>query len=324
MSKALSGSLAPTSKKKPKPKKTTTKASPSSKKTESPARKRRTKNAVDLLPKPQPQAPTIRMRSEPPGPIGANDDLVETYAEKGKDLLQKLEAAGAQNHEYRVDLKEGRFVWVDREGRVSAEAYARALCSYTPATSSLTMAWLDPLLASSSVAPISRLASEYDDVDEEAAWRIAIAAAAVVGADYLYRVEAPNVWYFLSLTGLSFQPLRVSFTPSSPTGLVLSEIHACRKSLRTGAEPASVIRDRLTRIGNAFTHEAEYAYRGTDWVARLARAGKRLTKLASSVPVPSFDAVAQGKGTSEWVSRERAEELDQALRMLEDEWRLFT
>ncbi len=333
MNKVLSGSAVSKAKTRSKPKtketalpkatpKATAKTAP--KTTEGRGRKPKAQKTTDLLPG-KPRTTVIRMRSEPPpGPIGADDALVERWAQKGAELLQALEAHDAHNHEYRVDLKDGRFVWVDPDGRVSAEAHARAICSYAPATSSLTMAWLDPLLASSSVPRVDRMASEYDDVDEEGAWRIAIAAAAAVNADYLYRVAAPNVWYFLTLTNLSFQPIRASFTPSTPAGLVLSELGECRTSLRTRAEPAAIIRERLTRIGSALTHESEYAYRGTDWVARLSRTGKRVTKLATSVPIPSFDAVAQGANTSEWLTAELAHELDNTLRMLEDEWKLFT
>jgi hypothetical protein len=281
------------------------------------------KKSKAIVPK-APALPTIRARSEWPGPLASADDaLVERWAEKGAKLLELLAAHGAKDHEYRVDLKDGRFVWVDPEGRVSAEARALAICSYTPATSSLTMAWADPLLRTASIARVDGIPAEHDDVDEERAWRLAIAAANVGGADYVYRVAAPNLWYFLALSALSWKPVRPSFTPSTPVGFVLSELATCRQSLRTRAEPAVVVRDRLARIGSAFLQEAEYAYRGTDWVTRLSRTGKRLLQLARKVPVPSFNTVAQGAIVSEWLEAELAAELDDALRMLEDEWRLF-
>lgn len=288
-----------------------------------PATKPPAKKGKPIEPK-APALPAIRTRSEFPGPLAhADDTLVEAWAEKGAKLLELLASHGAEEHEYRVDLKDGRFVWVDPQGRVSAEARALAICSYTPATTSLTMAWADPLLRSASISRVDRIPSEHDDVDEEGAWRVAIAAANVAGAEYVYRVEAPNLWYFLALTALTFQPARPSFTPSTPVGFVLSELATCRQSLHTRAEPALVVRERLARIGSALLHEAEYAYRGTDWVTRLARTGKRLGQLARKVPVPSFNSVAQGAITSEWLAAELAPELDDALRMLEDEWRLF-
>ncbi len=270
-----------------------------------------------------PVMPEIRRAHTEPPPA-ADEPLVAKWATRGAALLGELAAHGAEDHEYRVDLKEGRFVWVDPRGHVSVEARARVLCSYTPTTSSLTMAWADPLLRAASVRVIERMPTERDDVDEEGAWRVAIAAAEASGAQYLYRVAAPHTWYFLALTGLSFQPISPSFTPGSPAGLVLSELGASRKAILSGAEPAIVVRERLARVGSALLHEAEYAYRSTDWVARLSRTGKRLEKLAGKVPVPSsFEALATGSGTSEWLAPELARNLDEALGLLEDEWRLF-
>ncbi|HVK69516.1 MAG TPA: hypothetical protein VM694_33895 [Polyangium sp.] len=290
-------------------------------KTTSKADAKRPKEGPALLP-PAPGMPEIRpARTEPPP--AADAPLVTKWAQRGAALLQELEAHGAEDHEYRVDLKDGRFVWLDPRGRVSAEARARALLSYAPTTSSLTMAWADPLLRAASVRPIDRMPRERDDVDEGEAWHVAIAAAEASGAEWLYRVAAPHTWYFLALSDLSFQPISPSFTPGSPAGLVLLEIEASRKAIRSGAEPAVVVRERLARVGSALLHEAEYAYRSTDWVSRLARTGKRLEKLAGKVPVPSFEAVAKSASSSEWLAPDLAGSLDEALGLLEDEWRLF-
>jgi hypothetical protein len=148
-------------------------------------------------------------------------------------------------------------------------------------------------------------------------------AADASGAEYLHRVAAPNAWYFLGLRDLTFQPYRASFTPSTPVGLVLRGIDEIRQAIVSRAEPAEVVRDRLGRTGHALLREADYAYRGTDWVARLSRAGKRLSQLAEQVPRTSFDAALQGAAAGEWLSTELSTELENALKMLEDEWRLF-
>ena len=44
-----------------------------------------------------------------------------------------------------------------------------------------------------------------------------------------------------------------------------------RRAIASHAEPADVIRDRLTAMGTALLEQASYAYRDTDWVARLER-----------------------------------------------------
>ena len=53
------------------------------------------------------------------------DGLVQRWIKRGDALLRHLAEHGAARHEYRADLKEGRFVWVDPDGRVSARG-ARA------------------------------------------------------------------------------------------------------------------------------------------------------------------------------------------------------
>lgn len=258
----------------------------------------------------------------PPAPPPP-ESLVTRWVKRGDTLLRHLAEHGAARHEYRADLKEGRFVWVDPQGRVSAEARARVLCSWSQATSAVVMAWADPLVRAASIGRIDAMPSERDDVDEEAAWHVAMEAAEATRAEYLYRVTTPDAWYFLSLSGLSFTPGRASFSPSTPVGLVLLRVAETRQAIESRAEPADVVRERLSSVGRALAHEAEYAYRGTDWVARLTRAGRRLVNLAERLPRVSFKSVAAGRQIDEFLGRDATIELSQALALLEDEWALF-
>jgi len=251
------------------------------------------------------------------------DDVVTRWVKRGDLLLRHLAEHGAARHEYRANLKEGRFVWVDPEGRVSAEARARVLCSWSPTTSAVVMAWADPLVRATAVARIDGMAAEHDDIDEEGAWRVAMGAAEAARAEYLYRVTTPDAWYFLALSGLSFSPDRASFTPSTPVGLVLRGLAETRRAVESRAEPADVVRERLAGLGRALTHEAGYAYRGTDWVSRLTRTGRRLVTLADQLPRATYQSVAAGRLVAEWLGREATIDLSQALGLLEDEWALF-
>jgi hypothetical protein len=70
-------------------------------------------------------------------------------------------------------------------------------------------------------------------------------------------------------------------------------------------------------------HEPEYAYRGTDWVARLERTGRRLVTLGDRLPRASFKSVAAGRLVDEWLGRDTTIDLSEALGLLEDEWALF-
>ncbi len=253
-----------------------------------------------------------------------SETVVQRWVKRGDALLRHLAEHGAARHEYRADLKDGRFVWVDPEGRVSAEAQATVLCSWSRSTSALAMAWADPLVRAAGMARVEGIPAERDDVDEESAWRIAMDAADRVSADYLYRVTTPHAWYFLALVGLTFHPERASFIPGTPVGLVLRGLGEIHRAVESRAEPAGVVRDRLSGLGQALLLEAEYAYRGTDWVARLERTGRRLVSLGQHLPRGSFKSLAAGNGGGEWLDREATIDLGDALALLEDEWSPFS
>jgi hypothetical protein len=257
----------------------------------------------------------------PPPP--RNEGLVQRWVKRGDALLRHLAEHGAARHEYRADLKEGRFVWLHPDGHVSAEARAQVICSYAQSTSVLSMAWTDPLVKSAGVARIDGMSSEIDALDEEGAWRVAMEAAEIARAEYLYRVTTPHAWYFLALRGLSFAPERASFTPGTPVGLVLRSLVETRQAIESRAEPTEVVRARLLGVGRALLQEAGYAYRGTDWVARLERTGKWMLLLAERLPRTSFSSVAAGRCAEEWLDRDATIDLSQALTLLEDEWALF-
>ncbi len=249
--------------------------------------------------------------------------MVDRWVKRGDALLRHLAEHGAARHEYRADLGEGRFVWIDPEGRVSAEAQAQVLCSWSPSTSALAMAWADPLVRGAGIGRVEGLPSERDDVDEETAWRVAMTAADRASAEYLYRVTTPHAWYFLALSHLTFHPVKASFNPGNPVGLVLRGLADIHRAVESRAEPACVVKDRLSGLGQALLLESEYAYRGTDWVARLERTGRRLLNLGQQLPRQSFKSVAAGT-TGEWLDREATVDLSDALGLLEDEWALFS
>jgi hypothetical protein len=248
---------------------------------------------------------------------------VQRWVKRGDALLRHLAEHGAARHEYRADLKDGRFVWVDPQGRVSAEAHAQVLCSWSRSTSALAMAWADPLVRGAGIGRVEGIPAERDDVDEETAWRIAMDAADRASADYLYRVTTPHAWYFLALSRLTFRPERASWSPGTPVGLVVRGLAETRRAVESRAEPAEVVRNRLSGLGQALLLEAEYAYRSTDWVARLERAGRRLVSLGQQLPRASFNSVA-AHHAGEWLDRQATIDLSDALALLEDEWAMFS
>lgn len=299
------------------------------------------RRATDVPPADRPLADLASMRasaSTPPpalapsptapereaDPKGWVDALVERWVRRGQMLLQRLAQHGAADHEYRADLKDGRFVWIGPDGGVSAEARAAVLCSWSRSTSVLLMGWADPVVRYASIDEIEGMPSEHDDIDEEKAWHLAMEVAELSGAEYLYRVPTPHAWYFLALSELLFDPALPSFRPGTPVGLVLRELAETREAIESRAEPADVIRERLSSFGSALLHQAEYAYRDTDWVARLERTGRTLAQLAGRLPRQSYATIAAGQPSDEWIERDLALDLVQAIALLEDEWSLFT
>src|SRR5262249_24166779 len=132
-----------------------------------------------------------------------------------------------------------------------------------------------------------------------------------------------HAWYFLALSSLTFRPDRATWSPGTPVGLVLRGLGETRRAIESRAEPADVVRIRLSGLGRALLFESEYAYRGTDWVARLERSGRRLVQLADQLPRPSFGSLAAGLEATEWLDREAILRLSDALALMEDERALF-
>jgi hypothetical protein len=259
-----------------------------------------------------------------------SEGLVQRWMKRGDALLRHLAEHGAARHEYRANLTDGRFVWVDADGRVSAEAQAQVLCSWSRTTSALAMAWADPLVRRVGIARVDGMDAERDDIDEETAWRIAMEAADCARADYLYRVITPHAWYFLALGSLTFHPEHASFSPGTPVGVVLLGLAEARRAVESRAEPAQVVRDRIEGLGQALLVEAEYAYRRTSWVARLEDTGRHLVDLAGQLPQRRSvvvrnggDVHPPGRGGSEWLDRQETIDLSDALALLEDEWTLL-
>src|SRR6185503_12338045 len=110
----------------------------------------------------------------PPPPSSRAQGLVQRWVKRGDALLRHLAEHGVARHEYRADLKEGRFVWISPEGRVSAEAEVQVICTYARTTSAISMAWADPMIRSAAIPRLDGMPSERDDIDEESAWRVAM------------------------------------------------------------------------------------------------------------------------------------------------------
>lgn len=264
----------------------------------------------------------LEWTGDPGGSTPPEEAAFDRWVRRGDDLLRKLAEHGAANHEYRANLREGRFYWVDPSGAISAEARAKLLCTFVPQTSSVTMGWADPLTRDLALPRVAGMPAEVDNVDEEGAWRIAMTAADRAQADHIYRVRSPTRCMFLALSHLVFVSGRQAYVPSTPVALVLATLGEARNAANLGAEPVDTLRARLCAAGATLLEQAEYVHRHTDWVGRLVRTGKRLSALAERLPRPTFFSVAKGSATL-WLERPLADDLVESIALLEEEWHQF-
>ena len=251
------------------------------------------------------------------------DELVERWARRGDELLRRLTQHGAEQHEYRADLREGRFVWISPDGRVSAEARAQVVCSWSRSTSVVAMAWTDPLVRASAIPRIDGMPSERDDVDEERAWRVAMEAAEasdrrfpLPGADPA-RVVLPR-------------PARAQLLARSC--LVHPRNAGRPRPARAGGHPAS---DRVTRRAGRGRARAADRNRQRALAPRRVRLPRhrlgraagahrpRIAHLAGMVPRASYGTIAAGRPSDDWIDRDLAVDLIHSITLLEDEWNAF-
>jgi hypothetical protein len=151
------------------------------------------------------------------------------WARSERDLKKRLADLGAPGHACRAELREGRFVWIDEAGSAVVEARAQLVCTLAQPSLALTMAWADPILSSLAVPLVSDLPDEQCLPDDETAREIAMRAADACGAEFVYRMPAPHVDYFLALRSLKPTASSAMVTPGSPVGLVLRGLAELRR-----------------------------------------------------------------------------------------------
>jgi hypothetical protein len=245
------------------------------------------------------------------------------WARAQRDLDRRLLELDVRHHRCRADLREGRLVWLDDGGSPIAEARAQILCTLAQPSLALTMAWADPMLRSLAVVRVEDIPEEQNLVDDESAREIALKVADASGAEFVYRMPAPNVDYFLGLRSLRPAAGRAVVTPGTPVGLVLRGLGDLRGSLSQRNEPTHELRARFQELGRSLLERSQGNFRETEWVGRLARAGKLLTTLAARLAPPTFTAIAAGVPADDWLPPDVAVELTDALKLLEDEWGAF-
>jgi hypothetical protein len=282
---------------------------------------------VAMTPRPDLSVPSVSLENvdwedgrEPLSPL-------HLWEQSERHLEKALADLGATKEHPRLDLKEGRVVWLDGAAVPMADARAQVIATWlrgagVNGVGTLLMAWADPVLSHVAVARLEEMADAID-VDQPTARELALHAADGTGAELVLGVEAPHGEHYLALRALRPAPGAAPVTPGSPVGLVLRGLADLRRSVTQRDEPTDVLRTRFLGLKKSILAQAEGAHRESEWAGRLQRAAKVLGHLAGRLVPPTFTAIAAGRPADEWLGQSVAVELIDALKLLEDEWGAF-
>ena len=129
-----------------------------------------------------------------------DDTLKETWNERGRRLQALLEAYGAVDLDFRVDLGKCRLWWQHDDGTPVVVASARVLLSYALSNRSVLMGWANRSLPpDASVSVVAGVPERIPEGSEADAWTWARRVAEASGAHFIYRAPKPQSWVFLGL-----------------------------------------------------------------------------------------------------------------------------
>lgn len=207
-------------------------------------------------------------------------ERMNRWNERQAALGALLRAHGAEQHEFRVDLGEGRFWWQDEAGVPSVVAETKVLGSWALSNGSVLAGWANRSLPPGAVTAVVAGVPERDLIDDELdVWDWALAIAEGAGADFVYRAPNPQNWIFLGLWNVRTAAKdEARFLPGSPWAhvrAVLGELSAPRDD----GERRTLMRN----YGLSFVDHA--ATRGTRWEKPLRVIGEELISLASAPAV---------------------------------------
>lgn len=278
-----------------------------------------------LTPRPELSVPTISVANVDWEDVTDAQALspLSIWSRCERELGRRLKELGATGAQGRFDLREARFVFRDESDMALVEARAHVVATLTQPSLVMTMGWVDPVLAPLSVPGIEGFADELKFEHDEAARDHAATVAVAGGADFVYRIVAPNMDYFIALRALKAAANHQLVTPGTPVGHVLRGLSELRGALASRRLTTDVLRVQFTQFSKGLNDRTETGFRDTEWTPRLVRSARVVAGLALRLSPPTFTAIAAGKQAEEYPASDVAVELSDALRLLEDEWGAF-
>lgn len=140
---------------------------------------------------------------------------------KQEALREYLQAHGAEEAPYRVDLGEKKIYWVNELGLSLVVADCRVLLSYALSNRSVMMAWANTSLSPDcGISEIEGMAPYHPDCEPEDVWELAMEAATAAKAEAIYRSPSPQSWVMLGVWRLRPGGAE-QFYSASPKGHVI-------------------------------------------------------------------------------------------------------
>jgi nucleotide-binding universal stress UspA family protein len=204
-----------------------------------------------------------------------DDTLRQIWNERGRRLQTLLEAHGAADLDFRVDLGKGRLWWQHDDTPVVV-ASARLLLSYALSNRSVLMGWANRSLPpDASVSPVAGAPERIPECNEADAWTWARRVAEASGAHFIYRAPNQQSWVFLGLWDVrKAAEGDAPFVAVSPWGRVVSVLEGLAEALAEGRDI------RVLAHGYGRTFVEDRTRHGTPEGERLRIIGERLAALA--------------------------------------------
>lgn len=213
-----------------------------------------------------------------------NNELVERWQERQKQLARLLEGHGAADAQRQVGWDTGRIEWVEPDGFVRVTATMKALCSYSFEEESLMMAWANEGLEPHAVVDaVPEVPDLVENCSEGEAWLWAMNLADAADAEYLYRIASPGYLVFLGLWQVAPVVTEEEIEEGSPQSFVLDLLDSLRAALQNQAHDPTALRRLFINQGESLHHNAQYLYSDRSDGGLLRRTGDTLIEIGKSL-----------------------------------------
>lgn len=219
----------------------------------------------------------------------------EQWSARQEVLTALLRAAGAEHHDFRVDLGLGRFWWQDpTSGRPSVVAETKVLGSWALSNRSVLAGWANKSLPpTATISAVLGVPERAICASEGEAWDWALSIAEGAGAHFVYRAPNAQSWIFLGLWSVrTAGPGDAPFAPGPPWAHVRYVLEQL-SGPRADAERRTLMRN----YGRTFVEDP--LRRGMPWEALHGELGAALIRLADEAP----DAAALDAGVKSLLAR---------------------